>query len=122
MSYLEYAGMKCDCPKCGNKPSFDFPICHIHIRWSNQHGAAIRIFCENCRHAHDMCNVSGSIIFGLSYRIEGSMYNWKSRDWKIERLAYLEGIKAKFKISYRGRPDVYEKFDEEMAILENHLR
>lgn len=122
MSLIRYADMPCDCPKCGLKPSFDFPSCWIHIHWANQYGGAFTVFCEHCQYSTRMSNVSGSIIVGVFQRIEKPLYNWKSKEWKIERLDYLEGIKDKFKISYRGRPEVYEKFDEELAYLEYHIR
>lgn len=122
MSYVRYAGIDCACPKCWNKPSFDFPACHIHIRWSNQYGAAITIFCENCQHSHDMCMVSGNLIVGLSRKIEKPLYNWKSREWKIERLEYLTRIRAIMVVSYKNDPSINIRYDEEIAILEKHLR
>lgn len=122
MSYLRYADIPCDCPNCGLKPSFDWPTCYIHIRWKNQHGAKISIFCEHCKTQTDMQNLSGVITTEATYPIDKPLYNWKSYAWKVERLNYLEGIKEKFKVSYPNRPEVYEKFDEEMAYLEYHIR
>lgn len=122
MTILRYADMDCDCPKCGLKPSFDFPSCWIHIRWCNQYGGAFTVFCEHCQCSTKMSNISGTVMIGIHNRLESPLYNWKSREWKIERMAYLEGIKAKFKVSYPNRPDVYNKFDEELAYLEEHLR
>lgn len=122
MSILAYAGMSCDCPNCGLKPSFDWPSCWIHIRWSNGHGGAFTVFCEHCETSTTTTNVSGKITVGETHRIDKPLYNWKSRQWKAERLDYLEKAKERFRISYRGRPDVYERSDEEMAYLMEHLR
>jgi hypothetical protein len=69
-----------------------------------------------------MTNVSGKITREESKAINNQIVHWHSREWKSERLKYLISIKEKFKISYRGCPDVYEKFDEELAYLEEHLR
>jgi hypothetical protein len=122
MSLLRYADMPCDCPNCGLKPSFDFPTCWVHIRWGNQYGGCFTVFCEHCRTSTTMANVSGVITIHPSNAIHNQIVHWHSKEWKIERMNYLLGIKEKFKISYRGRPDVYEKFDEELAYLEYHIR
>lgn len=122
MTLLRYADMDCNCPRCGFQPSFDFPSCCVHIRWSNQYGGAFTVFCEACGYSTGMTNVSGSIIMGVHHRIEKPLYNWKSKAWKIQRMDYLFSIKDKFKISYPNRPDVYDKFDEELAYLEKHIR
>lgn len=122
MSILKYAGMACDCPNCGLKPSFDWPSCYMHIRWANQYGAKISIFCEHCKTQTSIKSVNEIITIESASPIDKPLYNWKSHAWKVERLVYLESIKAKFKISYPNRPDVYEKLDEEMAYLEYHIR
>lgn len=122
MSLITYNDMSCHCPNCGNFSSFDFPCTETRILWSNQYGAKIRIFCENCRMYTDMKNVSGNKERYDSKPITWKIHGWWSQEQKRQRLEYLYSIKEKFKISYRGRPDVYEKFDHELAILEHHLR
>lgn len=122
MVYTRYADIDCDCPKCWNAPSFEFPSCFIHVRWSNQFGAKFTIFCENCGYSVDMSNVSGEIKQSDFRLIERPLYNWKTRDWKIARREYLLGVVEKFKISYRGNPSVLLPYHWEIAIIEEHLK
>lgn len=122
MVYIEYADIKCDCPNCWNAPSFEFPRCYIHVRWTNQFGAKFTIFCENCGIATDMQNISGVITQSAPRVIREPMIGWKDNDWKIARRDYLLDIIERFKISYPNNPKVLLPYHWEVAIIEEHLR
>lgn len=40
MSYTVYNGISCTCGICGQL------VTHMHIRWANQYGSGIRLFCD----------------------------------------------------------------------------
>jgi len=46
MGFTEFDGIPVECPNCGRK--HDSGKLLFTIRWSNQHGASIRIFCQAC--------------------------------------------------------------------------
>jgi hypothetical protein len=121
VAYLKYAGIDCSCPNCANKPGFDYPRCEIFVRWSNQHGAKITIFCEYCRCYVDVENVRGKITYGKIKRLEKPMYGWKGKEWLIERKAKLEHLKSIMAISYPGNQEIQDKYDWELDIIEKHL-
>lgn len=126
MSYVSIAGASCTCPKCGNKPSFEFPSCQSHIRWHNQYGAKFTIFCEDCKHFTDVLSLSGEITQSESKSIERPMYNWKSDEWKVERRKKLVEQKAIFAISYPvgihpSAQEIQDKLDKEIGVIDRHL-
>lgn len=55
--YTVYGGIQCQCPNCGAKVSRN--DARMLILWANQHGAAIRIFCEDCFQWSDRKLVNG---------------------------------------------------------------
>lgn len=44
--YIIYNGIRCECPNCGAKVSRN--EARMLIKWANQHGTAIRVFCKDC--------------------------------------------------------------------------
>lgn len=44
--YVSYNGIPCECAACSAKV-VDHKA-RMHIRWSNGHGACIRVFCDAC--------------------------------------------------------------------------
>jgi hypothetical protein len=44
--YVTYNGISCECGECGARVSEG--NAQMKIRWSNQHGSSIRIFCDLC--------------------------------------------------------------------------
>ena len=60
MAMISYNGIKIKCPNCGEVQTgkgyyktglFDL---QMHIRYSNQHGAQVRLFCKTCKAVHDV--------------------------------------------------------------------
>lgn len=44
--FVSYNGIPCECGGCGAKVADN--RAHMNVQWANQHGAAIRIFCDQC--------------------------------------------------------------------------
>lgn len=62
--FTSYDGIPCECPACGAKVA-DYNA-HMTILWRNQHGAAIRIFCNVCGQWTDR---SITLLNGLADRV-----------------------------------------------------
>lgn len=70
-------GIDIKCPTCGNEASFNHPRLTCHIKWRNQHGCGVRIFCENCKLYHDVKSMKGTLV-----SLSTNSVTWKIPSWK----------------------------------------
>lgn len=79
MAIIEYEGIKIKCPECGEvqmgqgyKKTGLFDL-QMHIRYSNQHGACVRLFCKTCKAVHD-----------ITHKYKSHHVHVLKHSWKIE--------------------------------------